>query len=768
LNATDANTITYSISGGDSAHFNVNSSTGVVTFKVAPDFENPTDSDTNNTYSFTATATDTFSNSSQQNPVVVTVVDVVESATFTIDAIADVSVNEGVAYTSVTPNLSGDTPIGSVTYALSGTDAADFTINSSTGVVSMIARDFENPADSDTNNTYALTITATDSDGNSDTEDWVVTVVDVVESATNPTMTITALEVNDGAVSAHSSLSLTFTLSETATDFAVGDIVVTNGTLSEFTGSGKVYTATFTPTEDGPTTINIAADTFTDPANNDNTAADEFNWTHYSLITDPTLKKDVVGSVQAWSDIASRWGYRNIYAIHQRLTWLERNKYSTKTSHQGIKVHFKNKVIDKIMNATPKSKESALDNAQSNAVASLVGGQDCPRDDDHLTDDPLKDNTLCDEVHPGDTEGTLVSVKNIVTSEVQNVIINEAERLREDVIGTLNPSFDPVIDDWSVWTSGEISVGKSKDTSVASKQDTNHQSIHLGFDRPLEDGGGIVGVALGIGTDKIDIGSDITNVKADNYSVSVYGEFHQDNDTTLEAVLGLGRLKFDTIRKDGPDTLTGNRDADQIFASVTLKGDNIGIETLRNLNIDTGALKQKDFESDYWGISPYFKVDMSYTKFEQFSESGAVTALTFKEQNMYNTRVAIGVDIDYLFKEDDKTIKPFVELEYGIDMSKTSDVSMHYIVQGEGTNYNLQLNNTSDRDWKFGLGVELDTEDDLSAVVGYRRQNGLGSNPRSSDSIYFDLEWKFSFELQPDKEKELMKDNIPNINDLVC
>ncbi|HIL42939.1 MAG TPA: cadherin repeat domain-containing protein, partial [Gammaproteobacteria bacterium] len=101
LNATDANTITYSISGGDSAHFNVNSSTGVVTFKVAPDFENPTDSDTNNTYSFTATATDTSGNFSQQDPVVVTVLDVTEAAEFTINAIADVSVNEGVAYTSV-------------------------------------------------------------------------------------------------------------------------------------------------------------------------------------------------------------------------------------------------------------------------------------------------------------------------------------------------------------------------------------------------------------------------------------------------------------------------------------------------------------------------------------------------------------------------------------------------------------------------------------------------------------------------------------------
>ena len=56
LVATDTKTITYSISGGDSASFDVNISTGVVTFKVAPNFE------TVDTYGFTATATDLAGN----------------------------------------------------------------------------------------------------------------------------------------------------------------------------------------------------------------------------------------------------------------------------------------------------------------------------------------------------------------------------------------------------------------------------------------------------------------------------------------------------------------------------------------------------------------------------------------------------------------------------------------------------------------------------------------------------------------------------------
>ncbi|MBI5924824.1 MAG: DUF4347 domain-containing protein, partial [Aquabacterium sp.] len=54
VTATDADagsTLTYSISGGaDSAKFSINSSTGVLTFASAPDFESPTDAGGNNVY----------------------------------------------------------------------------------------------------------------------------------------------------------------------------------------------------------------------------------------------------------------------------------------------------------------------------------------------------------------------------------------------------------------------------------------------------------------------------------------------------------------------------------------------------------------------------------------------------------------------------------------------------------------------------------------------------------------------------------------------
>jgi len=60
--ATDANTIAYTISGTDAALFDLNSTTGAVTFKTSPNYEAPTDNGANNIYNFNVTATDIAGN----------------------------------------------------------------------------------------------------------------------------------------------------------------------------------------------------------------------------------------------------------------------------------------------------------------------------------------------------------------------------------------------------------------------------------------------------------------------------------------------------------------------------------------------------------------------------------------------------------------------------------------------------------------------------------------------------------------------------------
>ena len=96
---------------------------------------------------------------------------------------------------------------------------------------------------------------------------------------TAPTMTITSTTagVTDGSTTNDATIALTFTSSEATTDFAEADITVAGGDLSAFASqSSTVYTATFTPTAEGATTIDVGGSTFTDAVGNNNSAATQF------------------------------------------------------------------------------------------------------------------------------------------------------------------------------------------------------------------------------------------------------------------------------------------------------------------------------------------------------------------------------------------------------------------------------------------------------------------------------------------------------------
>ena len=122
--------------------------------------------------------------------------------------------------------------------------------------------------------------TYTDAAGNNNT---AATQFNWTYDGTAPTMTITSTTagVTDGSTTNDATIALTFTSSEATTDFAEADITVSGGALSAFSAtSSTVYTATFTPTASGATTIDVGGSTFTDAVGNNNTAATQFNWTY--------------------------------------------------------------------------------------------------------------------------------------------------------------------------------------------------------------------------------------------------------------------------------------------------------------------------------------------------------------------------------------------------------------------------------------------------------------------------------------------------------
>ena len=73
--------------------------------------------------------------------------------------------------------------------------------------------------------------------------------------------------------------TVSFVISESTTDFVLGDITVSGGTLSNFSGSGTSYTATFTPTANSTANgvVSVTSNKFSDAAGNFNVDGSDVN-----------------------------------------------------------------------------------------------------------------------------------------------------------------------------------------------------------------------------------------------------------------------------------------------------------------------------------------------------------------------------------------------------------------------------------------------------------------------------------------------------------
>jgi len=178
----------FSLSGTDASLFNINATTGEVTFKVSPNFEAPTDAGANNVYDFSVSAFDGTATTSQA--VAVTVTNVNEAPVIDSDgggATATVAVNENTAAVTTVHATDPDAGTTLAYSIIGGADAGKFTLNSATGALSFIAApDFEAPTDTDGNNSYVVQVRAFDG-ALQDDQTITVNVTNVAEDTQGPT-----------------------------------------------------------------------------------------------------------------------------------------------------------------------------------------------------------------------------------------------------------------------------------------------------------------------------------------------------------------------------------------------------------------------------------------------------------------------------------------------------------------------------------------------------------------------------------------------------
>ncbi len=130
-----------------------------------------------------------------------------------------------------------------------------------------------------------------------------------------------------------------------------------------------------------------------------------------------------------------------------------------------------------------------------------------------------------------------------------------------------NEVLDKLSDDWSFWSEGSVSIGRTGDTSTSSSKKINTKGITLGMDKKISKNR-LYGYALRFGNDDVDVGTSGTNLDTESFSLSVYGTFPHDDEKFTEGILGVSTLKTDHVRKGGGSTRTGERDGAQIFGSL--------------------------------------------------------------------------------------------------------------------------------------------------------------------------------------------------------
>lgn len=205
-------------------------------------------------------------------------------------AAADVAGNESLAASSLEVDVDVDAPTVTLSSSVSGpvAGAFDVGVDFSEAVAGLTLGGFSVTNGAATNLTgsgaaYSVTITpasdgdvtvllladaASDAAGNGNE-----TSTELTRSADFTAPTPVLASSTAGPVSA--AFPITIAFDEAVTGFTVADLSVTNGSISNFAGSGTDYTATITPSDDGTVTVSLDAGAAEDAAGNASVAASD-------------------------------------------------------------------------------------------------------------------------------------------------------------------------------------------------------------------------------------------------------------------------------------------------------------------------------------------------------------------------------------------------------------------------------------------------------------------------------------------------------------
>ena len=269
----------------------------------------------------------------------------------------------------------------------------------------------------------------------------------------------------------------------------------------------------------------------------------------------------------------------------------------------------------------------------------------------------------------------------------------------------LNQSADLFSNNWAVWSEGNITLGEVDANGDSSLRDVKTNGITFGIDNKI-DANHILGLALRIGKDNVDVGSLGNALDTDTYSLSLYGTMPYDDKTYIDGTLGISLLDMNLTRSHASGTLTGSREGKQLFGSL----------------VYSAALEENLIK-----ITPYGRIDGGYTILSSFSDTGTVAAIKYDEQKITSAMISLGILVDDEIEISNLKLNRYGRLEYGKDISSSSDATVSYVAV-PNTKYILSIDDEESNNIRAAFGTDIETQYKWSYQFDYEVNYRSGSS----------------------------------------
>ncbi|MBT7813629.1 MAG: autotransporter outer membrane beta-barrel domain-containing protein [Proteobacteria bacterium] len=546
-------------------------------------------------------------------------------------------------------------------------------------------------AATDVSRSFSVTASSGGGGGDEEEEEEVVennlTPVDNVR----PVVKVYVLGLESDARTSQPSWRVAIEISEVVTGFDLDDFLLSNLTISEFSGAGQEFSALVSSVTPGRSSISVPEDGFQDNANNLNLESNTVSWRYEP---DLLLNKSVTAVARAYASLAQEYLRNFSQPINSRFARL----------------------------GQVFGRQIATEACQSDESEGQPEIPGCNHDDINSGDldrfglsyqgiqftfkDPAMRSIFSAQPVKADSRSLLADLETLVNSQGE---IDSSNELVGRMIGAtlaatdlepvdLNPSGDASAAGWSIWTEGQVTVG-----NWDSVDNSDGVLIAIGSDRAF---GNYArgGVALTASWQSAEINPN-DDVDAENYGLSFYGAMRpKEMALVLEGILGAADLDIASTRKETTATFSADRDGTMVFSSIGVRG----LEPVG-----------RKFQ-----ITPHGRFELGSAKLDTESETGGVWAVQYGDQNIDHQMLFIGLDINYQRALSKGLMRPFGSAEYGYSFSSSENVTMKYAA---GTrSYNLVLEDETDATVRIQLGLDYVSNDGLISALVYTRNETLG------------------------------------------